>query len=139
MATRLSWRIFDCVRRDPFYTQLARELRANPTEAESLLWSLLRARTLDGYKFRRQYAIGQYIADFACRSQRLVIELDGHGHRGDRGKLDDSGRTAQLEKYGYRVLRFWNYDVLTDNVRVVEAIRSALCESSAVALAPPLP
>jgi very-short-patch-repair endonuclease len=127
------------VRRDPFYTQLARELRANPTDAESLLWSLLRAHKLDGHKFRRQYAVGQYIADFACRSQRLVIELDGHGHRGDRRKSDDSGRSAQLEKYGYRVLRFWNYDVLTDTVRVVEAIRSALRESSAVEIPVPLP
>jgi very-short-patch-repair endonuclease len=124
-------------RRDPFHTQLARELRADPTDAERRLWSHLRAHKLDGYKFRRQYPIGRYIADFACRSQRLVIELDGNGHRYDR--LDDTQRTAQLESYGYRVLRFWNYDVLTDSERVVEAIRSALRESSAFVLSAPLP
>jgi very-short-patch-repair endonuclease len=114
------------VRRDPVTTKLARQFRANPTEAESRLWSLVRARKLDGHKFRRQYAIGQYIADFACIAQRLAIELDGSVHRNERAGSNDAYRSARLERYGYRVLRFWNYDVLTDTDRVVEAIRLAL-------------
>jgi very-short-patch-repair endonuclease len=114
------------LRRDPVTTERARGLRANLTEAETRLWSLLRARKLDGHKFRRQFVIGLHIADFACISKRLVIELDGNGHCNDHADVDDAPRTARLETYGYRVLRFWNYDVLTDTDRVVEAIRSAL-------------
>jgi very-short-patch-repair endonuclease len=97
------------------------------TQAERWLWYRLRAHRLDGYKFRRQYAIGPYIADFACRSEHLVIEIDGGGiHGNDRAELDDTKRAAYLEKCGYRVLRFWNLDVLADTDRVVGVIRSAL-------------
>lgn len=118
------------LRRDPVTTKRARALRANLTEAETRLWSLLRARKLDGHKFRRQYAIGLHIADFACIPKRLVIELDGNRHRNGRAAVDGAPRTACLETHGYRVPRFWNYDVLTDTDRVVEAIRSALGCSS---------
>jgi very-short-patch-repair endonuclease len=109
------------------------------TDAEWRLWSRLRAHQLDGYKFRRQYAIGQYIADFACRAEHLVIELDGGGHGEDRAESKDAQRTAWLEKCGYRVLRFWNFDVLTDTDWVVEVIRGALGIASDDLLNAPLP
>ena len=100
------------------------------TDAERRLWSRLRAHRLDGYKFRRQYPIGQYIADFACRAEHLVIEVDGGGHGEDRAESDDARRTEYLEKCGYRVLRFWNLDVLTDTDRVVGEIRRSVDPSS---------
>src|ERR1700730_11531687 len=128
------------MKRDPVYTERARELRANATPAERRLWSRLRGHRLDGYKFSRQYAIGQYIADFACRAEHLVIELDGGVHGNDRAELGDAQRAAYLEKCGYRLLRFWNLDVLADTDRVVGVIRSALgARSSDLLVAAPLP
>jgi len=129
------------MKRDPVATERARELRAHATDAERRLWSRLRANQLEGRKFRRQYAIGQYIVDFACRSEHLVIELDGGGHGNDQSESNDARRTAFLEKCGYRVLRFWNIDVLSDTVRVVEVIRTSLIGSPSddVLLNAPLP
>jgi very-short-patch-repair endonuclease len=114
------------LRRDPVATERARELRAHATDAERRLWSRLRAHQLDGYKFRRQYPIGKYIADFACRSEHLIVELDGGGHGNDQAELDDATRTAYLQGCGYRILRFWNLDVLSDTDGVVHMIRAAL-------------
>jgi very-short-patch-repair endonuclease len=127
------------VKRDPIYTERARQLRAQTTAAERRLWWRLRARQLDSYKFRRQYAIGRYIADFACRAQHLVVELDGGGHGNDQAELNDAERTAWLEKSGYRVLRFWNFDVLSDIDHVVGVIRAALEGTSDDLLNAPLP
>ena len=129
------------MKRDPVATERARELRAHATEAERRLWSRLRANRLEGRKFRRQYAIGQYIVDFACRAEHLVIELDGGGHGNDQAESNDARRTAYLEKCGYRVLRFWNFDVLSGTGNVVEVIRTALgvSPSEDVALNAPLP
>jgi very-short-patch-repair endonuclease len=127
------------LRRDPVATERARELRANATDAERRLWSRLCAHRLEGYKFRRQYPIGQYIADFACRSEHLVIELDGGGHGNDQAERDDAERSAYLEKCGYRVLRIWNLDVLTDTDRVVDQIRAALSGAEEDPLNDPLP
>ncbi len=108
----------------PFTISAARRLRRDATEAESLLWLYLRARRLRGFKFRRQAPIGQYIADFACFHPRLVVEVDGsqHTHEDER----DAARTAALVAQGYRVLRFWNNEVLSDVRTVVEAIEAAL-------------
>jgi very-short-patch-repair endonuclease len=103
-------------------TPIARKLRADQTDTEELLWSHLRARRLEGEKFVRQLQIDAYVADFACRTARLAIELDGGQHDAAR----DAARTAIIEKYGYRVLRFWNNDVLVDLDAVLEAIRQAL-------------
>jgi very-short-patch-repair endonuclease len=103
-------------------TPIARKLRAEQTDAEELLWSRLRARRLEGEKFVRQLQIDLYVADLACRSARLAIELDGSQH--DEGR--DAARTAIIEKYGYRVLRFWDNDVLADLDAVLEAIRQEL-------------
>ncbi|MCY4618976.1 MAG: DUF559 domain-containing protein [Chloroflexi bacterium] len=104
--------------------EFAKQLRRNATDAEVLLWSRLRRRQLGGYRFRRQHPIGPYIADFACVAERLVIELDG-GQHADRNQ-EDEARTLDLEALGFRVLRFWNDDVLRDLDSVVERVASEL-------------
>jgi very-short-patch-repair endonuclease len=90
----------------------AGELRQEPTPAEAKLWAYLRAHRTDGIHFRRQHAIGPYITDFCATSQKLIIELDGSQHL-DQEEYD-AERTAYLEARGYRVLRFWNSDVMND-------------------------
>jgi very-short-patch-repair endonuclease len=127
------------LRRDPVATERARELRAHATDAERRLWSRLRAHGLGGYKFRRQYPIGKYVVDFACRSEQVVVELDGGGHGNDEAESDDAMRTAYIDKCGYRVLRFWNLDVLTDTDRVVGVILAALDRYKEDPLNDPLP
>ena len=102
--------------------QRARELRRNATDAERILWSRVRDRRLDGRKFRRQYPIGPYIADFACPQERLVVELDGGAHA-DHADYD-ADRTRFLEADGYRVLRYWNTDVLKNLAGALESIRA---------------
>ena len=97
-------------------------LRANMTEAEEKLWFHLRDRRLGSYKFRRQVTIDPYIVDFLCIEKRLVVEADGSQH----GEEMDAHRTAFLERQGYRVIRFWNSDVLSNTDGVLEAIRVAL-------------
>ena len=101
-------------------TERARELRRQSTDAERMLWSRLRDRRLRGIKFRRQAQIGQYIVDFLCMERRLIIELDG-GHHADQQDSDDA-RTRALELDGFRVLRFWNDEVLREPDSVLEAI-----------------
>ena len=102
----------------------ARSLRANQTDAETRLWTGLRDRRLAGAKFRRQAASGPYIADFACFAARLIVELDGGQHAQDADA--DAARTAWLEGQGFRVLRFWNNDVLANTEGVLERILEAL-------------
>lgn len=92
--------------------QYARSLRRQPTEAETLLWRLLRNRRLGGFKFRRQYPVDKYILDFYCPAKHLAVELDGGGHAEPDQAHHDSERTAYLHSQGIRVLRFWNPDVL---------------------------
>ena len=101
----------------------ARYLRAHQTNAESVLWRLLRDRRFVGYKFRRQHPIGPYIADFACVELRLVIEVDGGQHAGSER---DERRTAWLEAQGWRVVRFWNNDARQNAEGVMEAVRSVI-------------
>ncbi|HEX8512413.1 MAG TPA: DUF559 domain-containing protein [Allosphingosinicella sp.] len=103
-------------------TPIARRLRKDQTEAEERLWYHLRGRRLEGEKFVRQLQIDRYVADFACRTARLAVELDGGQHDAER----DAARTAIIETYGYRVLRFWNNDVLADTYTVLEALRHEL-------------
>jgi adenine-specific DNA-methyltransferase len=97
------------------------------TFAERLLWARLRQRELDGFKFRRQHPIGRFIVDFVCIEARVVVEIDGGQHAERR--LRDEARTAWLNGRGYRVLRFWNNEVLQDADAVREAIRSAMHET----------
>ena len=102
----------------------ARALRANQTEVEARLWQRLRDRQLAGAKFRRQAPFGPYIADFACLAAKLIVELDG-GQHADNEEAD-AARTAWLEGQGFRVLRFWNNDVLANTDGVLEEILAAL-------------
>jgi very-short-patch-repair endonuclease len=101
-----------------------RSLRTFSTDAERLLWSKLRGRRLEGFKFRRQVWLGNYVVDFVCVDQRLVVEADG-GQHAEQADYDDR-RTAFLEKEGFRVLRFWNNDVLTNLDGVVTVIMNAM-------------
>jgi very-short-patch-repair endonuclease len=104
-------------------TDRARQLRREATIVEKRLWWRLSARQLDRHKFVRQLAIGPYFADFACREHRLVIELDGGQHAGSQ---TDPVRTAYLEAQGYRVIRFWNSEVIENIDGVLEQILQAL-------------
>ncbi|WP_428675409.1 endonuclease domain-containing protein [Reyranella sp.] len=102
----------------------SRNLRQNLTNAECLLWSRLRRRQLNDFKFRRQHMIGSYICDFVCVEARVVIELDGSQHL-DHAPYD-AHRDRFLRSKGYRVLRFWNGDVLNQTGSVMETIFEAL-------------
>jgi very-short-patch-repair endonuclease len=102
----------------------ARALRKNPTDVERLLWRHLRMWQLDGYKFRRQQPIGNYIVDFVCLEKRLIIELDG-GQHVEQLKYDTE-RDAWLRAQGFSVLRFWNNEVLQNSDGVKQVIFKAL-------------
>jgi very-short-patch-repair endonuclease len=101
----------------------AREMRANPTPSERRLWAMLRDRRMPAAKFRRQHVIGPYIVDFACLERALVIEADGGQHA---ESIADRRRDAFLKRSGFRVLRFWNNDVLENPGGVFELIYAAL-------------
>ncbi len=105
---------------------LARNLRQRSTDAEQLLWYRLRNRQLAGHKFRRQQAIQSYFVDFICHDSRLVIELDGGQHA--LQEEQDEARSAVIRGEGYRVLRFWNDQVLTELESVLEVILQSLLE-----------
>ncbi|MDP1714138.1 MAG: DUF559 domain-containing protein [Anaerolineales bacterium] len=98
----------------------AGELRLNPTPAEAKLWSCLRAHRFGGVGFRRQHAIGNCVTDFCAPSKMLIVELDGNQHL--EQEEYDAERTAFLESKGYRVLRFYNNDVMKDIEKVLEVI-----------------
>jgi very-short-patch-repair endonuclease/DNA-binding MarR family transcriptional regulator len=102
----------------PLSTTRARDLRKSGTKAERALWAQLRDRQLHGHKFRRQQPIGPYIVDFLCLEQKLVVEVDGGQHVPEV----DERRTAFLEGAGYRVLRFWNAEVLDSMDGVLQTI-----------------
>ena len=106
----------------------ARELRQNQTDAESLLWHLLRDRRFCGFKFRRQVPISGYILDFYCHAAKLVIELDGGGHNSATYRLYDEERTKKLKSSGMRVLRFWNNEVLASLEDVLIEIHQHLMD-----------
>jgi phosphoglucomutase/phosphomannomutase len=106
--------------------EFARSLRKNQTDAEKLLWEILRDRRLGGFKFRRQHPLASYFLDFYCDEQKFAIELDGGQHNTTRGKQHDDARSKTLAAEGVRAIRFWNHDVLADTDAVLEAIWSAL-------------
>jgi very-short-patch-repair endonuclease len=114
------------MRRNKIFTERARELRRNENDAERRMWSLVRANRMSGYKFRRQHALGTYIADFICLKARLVIEVDGDTHGTDEAEELDAKRTEVIESLGYRVIRFWNHEVLAETDDVADAIFNAL-------------
>jgi PncC family amidohydrolase len=98
------------------------EHRANPTEAERVLWEIVRGRKMAGFKFRRQHIISDFIADFVCISEKLIIEVDGLYHQLPENKMSDRERTYELNKLGFEVLRFTNEQVLHDPDNVINAI-----------------
>lgn len=108
----------------------ARQLRSNPTEAEKRIWHYLRDKQVGGFRFRRQQPIGPYIVDFFCPQAKLIVEIDGGQHSPER----DDKRSRWLEGRGYRVIRFWNNDVLGN----AEGVWTALTEVLRV-YPPPLP
>ena len=104
----------------------ARSLRRTSTNAEILLWQHLRNRRLPGYKFRRQVPIGKYIVDFLCEDLAIVIELDGGQHM-EQEKYDTT-RSEWLVANGFRVLRFWNNDVMRNIDGVLQSLTLTLSE-----------
>ena len=109
----------------------ARELRKNPTNAEQALWKHLRMRQIGGYKFRRQQPIGPYIVDFVSFEREVIIEVDGGQH--SQQTEYDAERTAWLNAQGYRVLRFWNNQILEE----VEAVKAGILKVLKVRGDPP--
>jgi very-short-patch-repair endonuclease len=107
----------------------AKQLRMNSTDAERLLWRVLRSRQLAGHKFRRQQPLGGFIVDFVCLEKRLVVEVDGGQHQEQKQAVYDAERTVWLERQGFRVLRFWDHEVLKQIEGVKEAIWRTLIES----------
>ena len=103
---------------------LARNLRRQATDSEQVLWRRLRNRGLRDQKFRRQQPIGRYVVDFVCLDHRLVVEIDG-GQHGKQANYDQQ-RTKFMEAKGFRVLRFWNHEVLTNIEGVLQTIENAL-------------
>ena len=116
----------------------AKQLRRTMTDAEKKLWAALRDRRLSGYKFRKQQPIGPYIVDFVCQEEALIIEADGSQHFENDY---DERRDAFLQSAGYRVLRFWNNDILSNMRGVADAILLALStpHPSAASRLPPSP
>ncbi len=104
------------------------EHRSNPTEAENILWQVVRGKKLDSFKFRRQHIIGTYIADFVCLSKKLIVEVDGLIHEVPENKLSDIERTAELNKFGFEVLRFTNDEVISNTDYVLNSILTKLTE-----------
>nr|WP_263483441.1 DUF559 domain-containing protein [Mesorhizobium sp. CA6] len=103
----------------PAKRNFARSMRRESTDAEDRLWQELRGRRLDNIKFRRQVPIGRFVADFVCAKARLIVEIDGSQHaESDR----DQERDAELKARGFRVLRFWNDDVLKELDAVCDTI-----------------
>ena len=101
----------------------AKLMRANPTEAERVLWQLLRNKRLAGWKFKRQQPIEPYIADFVCFSERLIVEAEGSQHI---DSAYDARRDDWLRSQGFRLLRFWNNDILKNPDGVLTSILVAL-------------
>ena len=99
--------------------KIARRLRQQMTDAERRLWFAMRDRRLAGYKFRRQHPIDDFVVDFACTKHHVVVEADGGQHAENQR---DEQRTARIEAQGWRVLRFWNNDILSNTEGVILTI-----------------
>ena len=110
----------------------SRELRQDRTEAERQVWRRLRNRLLGGFKFVRQEAIGPYFADFVCREEKLVVEIDGATHSTDEERRHDAKREEFLRDRGYRIVRFGNDEVYRNMDGVLETILAGLERRSAL-------
>ena len=111
---------------------VAKRLRHGMTDAERVLWREVRAHRFAGFKFKRQEPLGLYVVDFVCYEAKLIVELDGGQHANQQEP--DAKRTRWLESRGFRVLRFWNNDVLTNIEGVMQEIEKEITRPS-----PPLP
>jgi len=111
---------------DESKTNRARGLRSAPTNAEDALWYQLRSRRLNGFKFVRQEPLGPYTVDFICRERRLIVEADG-GQHADSAR--DKVRDEWLAGRNYRILRFWNHEILGNISGVLEVIATALADN----------
>ena len=100
-----------------------KELRNNPTKAESMLWKALQKKLLEGRKFRRQHSIGNYIVDFYCPTEKLIVELDGSVHENFINEEYDFNRTKYLNSLGLQVIRFENHLVFEQMDMVLDAIK----------------
>jgi len=107
------------------------EHRSNPTIVENILWQILRGKKLDGFEFRRQHIIGNFIADFVCLTKRLIIEVDGLIHQTPENIISDSERTVELNRLGFEVIRFSNEEVTGNTDNVLNKILHHLNEKSA--------
>jgi very-short-patch-repair endonuclease len=114
---------------------LAQRMRQKPTEAERVMWDLLRPFRSLGFPFRRQHPVAFYIADFYCHKLRLVIEIDGDIHSDHEVKEHDEGRTGELERYAIRVIRFTNSEVISNSENVIKTINGIINKSN---IPPPL-
>jgi very-short-patch-repair endonuclease len=103
--------------------RIARRLRVNQTDAETVLWNRIRNRQVDGHKFMRQLPLEGYVCDFVCREKSLIVEVDGGQHN---ESLQDEIRDRKLNAAGFKVLRFWNNDVLGNLEGVLITIQGVL-------------
>lgn len=113
---------------DPQLLVFAKAMRHTATDAESLMWQLLRNKRFMNLKFRRQHVIAPYIVDFYCHELGLVIELDGSQHGTDDAVEYDAERTQFLEALGFKVVRYWNHDVLGNTEVVLEDLWNVCSE-----------
>ena len=102
--------------------------KSHPTEAESIVWDILKSKNIDGHKFRRQHIIKDYIVDFVCLHKKIVIEIDGQYHLEGQQIVKDKSRTEDLQRDGYSVIRFTNEEVIANTSEVVRNIKKALME-----------
>lgn len=105
--------------------EFAKQNRKNMTPSEQALWNALR-KSLGSWRFRRQHPIGDYIADFICLSEKLVVEVDGEYHNTEEQRIDDKVRTHSLRQMGFRVIRFSNHEVDADIISVIRRIKEEL-------------
>ena len=117
----------------------ARELRARSTDAEQLMWYLLRNRNLLGCKFRRQHSVRSYILDFYCTELRIAVELDGGQHNLESSIAIDEKRSADLSRIGIEIVRYWNHDVLNQVEVVLQDLMSRLAMRKRPLTPAPLP
>jgi very-short-patch-repair endonuclease len=120
------WHCYAMAYQEAKSSERARALRKSDTEAERRLWERLRSRRLGGFKFVRRLPVGPYIADFACRECKLIVEVDGATHSSDEEVSHDARRSDFLEAQGYRVMSFWNDAIYKNLDDVLDAIFQAL-------------
>ena len=113
---------------------IAKILRKRPTEAEKFMWRYLRSKQLEGLKFRRQEPIGNYVVDFVCYEKKIIVEIDGGQHCAER----DGNRNRWLESQDFKILRFWNTEVLKNAQGVWEVIRKNCLSCDSPSPAPPV-